>query len=210
MHLPPLPAPEAIALLEPFERLALDRIRLVATGAQAQDAALALAAHAAWGFDTESRPTFQAGEASEGPHTIQLALPDQAFVFQLHDPECREIAGTLLARAGVVKAGFGLHDDTRRIAHKLGVEPREVLDIDTLFRQRGYRRQVGVKAAVAVVFQRRYLKSKRAATSNWASRRLTTAQLLYAANDAWAALRVYQALSAPGPAAPAPCAAARR
>ncbi|RYY61424.1 MAG: 3'-5' exonuclease domain-containing protein 2, partial [Comamonadaceae bacterium] len=65
------------------------------------------------------------------------------------------------------------------------------------FRARGYRRQMGTKAAVAVLFNRRFLKSKRAATSNWASRQLNDAQLLYAANDAWAALRVHQALGSP-------------
>ena len=190
-------APEEIALLEPFERIPLDRIRVVASGAQARQAAERLLQAPVWGFDTESKPTFNVGEASEGPHTVQLAVTDEAFVFQLHDPECRAIAGDLLATPGIVKAGFGLQDDKKRITHKLGVEPRDVLDLDTEFRQRGYRRQMGVKAAVAVLFERRYLKSKRAATSNWANRSLTEAQLLYAANDAWAALRVYQALGLP-------------
>ena len=193
MPLPVVP-PEEIALLEPFERLPLDRIRLVRTPAEARAAADALVQEAVWGFDTESRPTFVAGEASEGPHVVQLATLETAYVFQLHDPGCRAHAGELLAHAGVVKAGFGLHDDKRRITHKLGVEPRDVLDLDTVFRQRGYRRQMGIKAAVAVLFGQRYLKSKRAATSNWAQRQLTESQLLYAANDAWAALRVYHAL----------------
>ena len=191
MQDPPLPAPEEIALLEPFERLGLDRIALVGDGAQADRAANMLLDAAVWGFDTESKPTFQVGEASEGPHVIQLATLERAFVFQLHDPHCRAVAGELLARTG---AGFGLHDDKRRITHKLGVEPQDVLDLDTVFRQRGYRRQMGTKAAVAVLFGRRYLKSKRAATSNWAQRQLSESQLLYAANDAWAALRVYHAL----------------
>jgi ribonuclease D len=200
MSSPPLPAPEEIALLEPFERLGLERIAVVATAAQAESAADLLVGAEAWGFDTESKPTFEAGVASQGPHVVQFATLEQAFVFQLHDAGCREVAGDLLARAGVVKAGFGLHDDKRRITHKLGVEPRDVLDLDTVFRQRGYRRQMGVKAAVAVLFGRRYLKSKRAATSNWARPQLTDAQLLYAANDAWAALRVYEALGlAAGP-----------
>lgn len=210
-------APEEIALLEPFERIPLDRIRLIATEEQADDAADRLLRAGVWGFDTESKPTFNAGEASEGPHTVQLATTDEAFVFQLHEPGCRAVAGELLAHGGIVKAGFGLQDDTRRITHKLGIEPMDVLDLDAVFRQRGYRRQMGVKAAVAVLFQRRLLKSKRAATSNWASRNLTPAQLLYAANDAWAALRVYQALgawapglSAPDAALPAPSSAARR
>lgn len=191
----PVPSAEELALLAPFERIGLDRIRLVATGAQAERAAEALLRAPAWGFDTESRPTFEAGQASEGPHVIQLATLEQAFVFQLHDAACRALAGELLAREGIVKAGFGLRDDRQRIVHKLGVEPRGVLDLDTLFRQRGYRRQMGVKAAVAVLFGHRYIKSKKAATSNWARRELTEAQLLYAANDAWAALRVYHALA---------------
>lgn len=188
------PAPEEIALLEPFERLGLERIVLVSTEEEAQRAARALLQEPVWGFDTESRPTFHAGEASDGPHVVQLATLERAYVFQLHDPGCRERTGELLARAGIVKAGFGLQDDRRRIAHKLGVEPSDVLDLDTEFRQRGYRRQMGIKAAVAVLFGQRYLKSKRAATSNWSHRQLTPAQLLYAANDAWAALRVYHAL----------------
>jgi hypothetical protein len=194
MQMPPMIAPEEMALLEPFERIPLERIRLVATAPQAEDAAARLLSAPVWGFDTESKPTFAAGEASEGPHVIQFALPDEAFVFQLHDPACRAIAGELVATQRNLKAGFGLGDDKRRIAHKLGVEPQNVLDLDAVFRQRGFRRQMGVKAAVAVLFQRRYLKSKRATTSNWANRQLTPAQLIYAANDAWAALRVYQAL----------------
>jgi hypothetical protein len=195
MQAPALPGPEEIALLEPFERIGLDRIAVVATRPEAELAASALALAPVWGFDTESRPTFEAGVASEGPHIIQLATLDAVFIFQLHDPGCRAIAGELLARPGIVKAGFGLHDDKRRIMHKLGVEPAGVLDLDTVFRQRGYRRQVGTKAAVAVLFGKRYLKSKRAATSNWATRRLSESQLLYAANDAWAALKVYEALA---------------
>lgn len=191
---PPIPEPEQLALLDPFERIGLDRITVVATQREAEDAAAALLREAAWGFDTESRPTFVAGEASQGPHVVQLATLERAFVFQLHDAGCRALTGELLAHAGIVKAGFGLADDKRRIAHKLGVEPRDVLDLDTVFRRQGYRRQVGIKAAVAVLFGRRYQKSKRATTSNWAQRRLTEAQLLYAANDAWAALRVYHAL----------------
>jgi hypothetical protein len=195
MQAPTLPAPEEIALLEPFERLGLDRIAVVATAREAELAAEALVLAPVWGFDTESRPTFEAGVASEGPHVIQLATLQAAFVFQLHEPRCRAIAGELLARPGIVKAGFGLQDDKRRITHKLGVEPQDVLDLDTVFRQRGYRRQMGIKAAVAVMFGKRFLKSKRAATSNWSQRQLSEAQLLYAANDAWAALRVYQALA---------------
>ena len=188
------PSKEQIAMLDPFERLGLDRIELVSTAAQARQAAAALSSARAWGFDTESRPTFFKDQVSEGPHIVQLATRDRAWIFQLHDLECRAIAAGLLALPGVIKAGFGLGDDRKRIVGKLGVEPVDVLELNAVFRERGYRKDMGVKGAVAVLFNRRYIKSKKAATSNWAHPQLTPAQLVYAANDAWAAMRVYDSL----------------
>ena len=190
----PTPDKDAIALLPPFERLGLDRIALVHTAAQAREARARLADSSAWGFDTESKPTFRVGEVSDGPHVLQLATTERAWVFQLHDPHCREVAAELLALGGIAKAGFGLGDDRKRIVQKLGVEPAGVLELNTVFRERGYRKDMGVKGAVAVLFQQRFIKSKKATTSNWANERLTEAQLVYAANDAYAAIRVYLAL----------------
>jgi ribonuclease D len=188
------PDKDAIALLPPFERLGLDRITLVCTGVQAQEAQAQLLKATAWGFDTESKPTFKVGEQSDGPHVLQLSTAERAWVFQLHDPECRAVAAALLAQPGIVKAGFGLGDDRKRIVHKLGIEPQGILELNTLFHQRGYRKDMGVKGAVAVLFNERFIKSKKAATSNWANVRLSESQLVYAANDAYAALRVFAAL----------------
>jgi ribonuclease D len=190
----PTPDKDAIALLAPFERLGLNRITLVNTGPQADDAYDQLLRAKAWGFDTESKPTFKAGEQSDGPHVLQLATADHAWVFQLHEPQCRAVAAELLALGGIVKAGFGLGDDRKRIIHKLGVEPAGILELNTIFRERGYRKDMGVKGAVAVLFNQRFIKSKKAATSNWANPHLTEAQLIYAANDAYAAIRVLDAL----------------
>ncbi len=191
---PPIPSKEQIALLDPFERLGLDRIALITSPQQAEKACAELAANAHWGFDTESRPTFRKDEVSDGPHIVQLATPEKAWVFQLHDTDCRAMVAELLVLRGVTKAGFGLGDDRKRITAKLGVEPADVLELNTVFRQRGYRKEMGVKGAVAVLFNRRFIKSKKATTSNWANPRLTEAQLVYAANDAWAAIRVFHAL----------------
>lgn len=190
------PGKDEIALLEPFDRLGLDRIVLVSSLDQAEKAFTELVAVKAWGFDTESKPTFLKNEVSEGPHILQLATLEKAWIFQLHDAGVRAVAGQLLAFGGIVKAGFGLGDDRKRILHKLGVEPADVLDLNTVFRQRGYRKDMGVRGAVAVMFDRRFIKSRKATTSNWANVRLTEAQLIYAANDAWGALRVYDALRA--------------
>lgn len=188
------PDKEQIALLDPFERLNLDQIQLIATPQQASRALVELDGVTALGFDTESKPTFAKNEASTGPHIVQLSTLDRAYIFQLEDAECRRAVAVLLEAQKVIKAGFGLGDDRRRIINKLGVDPQGVLDLNAVFRERGYRKDMGVRGAVAVMFNKRFIKSRKATTSNWANVRLQDSQLIYAANDAYAALRVFQAL----------------
>ncbi|MFS2034413.1 3'-5' exonuclease [Polaromonas sp. CT11-55] len=190
----PTPGKEEIALLEPFERLGLDQIEVVSTAGRAAQALTDLTGATVLGFDTESKPTFAKNEASDGPHIVQLATLHKAWIFQLEDAECRRAVGLVLSSPAVIKAGFGLGDDQRRIIRKLGTDLQGVLDLNVVFRERGYRKDMGVRGAVAVMFNKRFLKSKKAATSNWANERLTEAQIIYAANDAYGALRVYQAL----------------
>ena len=193
------PSKEEIALLAPFERLPLERIELIATEAQARRAIDELAGIRVFGFDTESKPTFAKGEVSDGPHIVQLSTVDRAWIFQLHDLACRQLLAECLASHESLKVGFGLGDDKRRIQGKLGVEAFGVVDLNATFRKLGYRKDIGVKAAIAIMFGKRFLKSGKASTSNWASRQLSESQLLYAANDAYAAARVHAAL---GDAAP--------
>lgn len=193
----PTPSKDEIALLPEFDRLGLDRITLVETARQATEAVAALRDHPVWGFDTESKPTFVKEQVSDGPHIVQLSTLHHAWVFQLVDPGCREQVAELLAHAGHRKAGFGLGDDTKRIVAKLAVAPAAVLELNHVFRERGYRKDMGVKGAVAVLFHQRFIKSKKAATSNWANPQLSAGQLVYAANDAYAAARVFQALNLP-------------
>lgn len=191
------PTRDELALLEPLERLGLADIVLVATAAQADDAWKLLSGCSALGFDTESRPTFFRDQVSEGPHVVQLSTLDRAWVFQLFDVRCREIVATLLEADHITKVGFGLAGDHTQIRRTLGVEPRNVLDLNVVFRKKGYAKEIGVRGAVAVLFNRRFLKSKKATTSNWANRQLSESQLVYAANDAWAAMRVFDALGLP-------------
>jgi ribonuclease D len=94
----------------------------------------------------------------------------------------------------VLKVGFGLKNDRSQIRSKLGVPLQAILDLDQTFRKRGYVGQIGVRAAVGAVLQQSFPKSKRVTTSNWAAPVLTPRQLLYAANDAFAALLVHEAL----------------
>ena len=188
------PDKEQINLLEPFDRMGLQHIQLVDTAARALEALKALQNEKALGFDTESKPTFVKNEASFGPHIVQLSSLQRAWIFQLEDAECRRAVGMLLESPHIIKAGFGLGDDKKRITYKLGVDLQGVLDLNAVFREKGYRKDMGVRGAVAVLFNQRFIKSKKASTSNWANPQLTEAQLVYAANDAYAAMRVYAKL----------------
>lgn len=182
------------ALLEPFQRLPLERIHLPKTPEALEQAGRDIVAAGIAGFDTESKPTFHAGEKSRGPHVVQFALRDRAFIFQLHRPECRDLVSELLGSEQVLKVGFGLRNDRAQIRSTLGVTLEAVIDLDTVFRKRGYKGHIGVRAAVGAVLKQSFRKSKRVTTSNWAAEELTTAQLMYAANDAFAALLVMDAL----------------
>ena len=188
------PDKEQINLLEAFDRLGLGQIQMVSTPEQASAALLALQGEKVLGFDTESKPTFAKNEASTGPHIVQLSTLHKAWIFQLEDEQCRRSVGELLEAPHIVKAGFGLGDDKKRITYKLGVDLQGVLDLNAVFRDKGYRKDMGVRGAVAVLFNKRFIKSKKASTSNWANPQLTEAQIIYAANDAYAAMRVYAAL----------------
>ncbi len=202
---PQLPTKEQTLLLQPFEGITLDRVFVVSTNQGAVKARAELADATVLGFDTESKPIFRRGEVSDGPHVVQFSLPNKAYVFQLQQPECRSLVADLLSSPSVLKVGFGLGEDRRQITNKLGVRIQEVLDIDTIFRQRGYAKNIGVKAAIALLFNRRFSKSKKMSTSNWANTRLSDGQVLYAANDAYAAIQVFQALdltSTPAPQTP--------
>lgn len=189
------PTKAEIALLEPFAGLALAQIHVPTTAAEFASAAVEIKAAGMVGFDTESRPTFAVGEVSDGPHLVQFALRDKAYLFQLHHAQGHPFLLELLQSEAFIKVGFGLKSDSKHIRAKLGVQMRAVVDLNTVFSMRGFHKEMGVRAGVAQVLKRRFAKSRHVTTSNWSQQKLTPQQMLYAANDAYAALKVLQALN---------------
>lgn len=191
------PSKPEIALLEPFDGLTLNHIHVPATQAEFAAATAAIKAAGIVGFDTESKPTFSVGEVSDGPHVVQFALPNKAYLFQVHRQEGLPFLRELLQEENVLKVGFGLKSDSGHIFNKFGIQFSGVVDLNTVFRDDGYHKEMGVRAAVAVVFNRRFSKSKKITTTDWSQHQLTPQQMLYAANDAYAALKVLEALNLP-------------
>jgi 3'-5' exonuclease len=193
-HGPPILSKAETALLPPFPGLPANRIHVPHTQAECEAAAQEILAAGVAGFDTEARPTFRAGEKSTGPHVVQFALTDKAYVFQLHRSDQLPIIASLIESERVLKVGFGLKNDHGQIRRRLGVKLHHVLDLDQIFRKRGHKDQIGVRRAMADILHLSFPKSKSITTSNWAAPELTPSQLKYAANDAYAALKIMEAL----------------
>ena len=192
-----VPTKAEIALLEPFVGLELARIHVPIGSPAFASAAAEIMAAGIVGFDTESRPTFVVGDVSEGPHVVQFALHEKAYLFQLHRAEGHPFLLELLQSEQLVKVGFGLRSDRGHILAKLGVHFNAVVDLNTVFSMKGYHKEMGVRAAVALVLNQRFAKSRHVTTSNWSQPQLSPRQMIYAANDAYAALKVLEALDIP-------------
>lgn len=182
--------------LPAYEGIRLADVRIVRTPLEAAAALAALSQADVIGFDTESKPTFSKGEVSTGPHLVQLASDDLAYLFQIGSAASAqtalEVLKPLLESDSILKVGFGLGDDLKRLRTKLGIEARNVLDLATAMRRRGERNTLGAKTAVARLFGKRLQKSRRITTTNWALPHLSEKQVLYAADDAHVALRLYR------------------
>jgi ribonuclease D len=186
--------PTAQETLPPYDGIKLSSVRMVKSAADAADALAAMLRADVLGFDTESKPTFQKGEVSTGPHLVQLATDDIAWLFQIGAiPGALEtnVLKAVLESPEILKVGFGLLDDIKRLRSKLGIETANVLDLSTAMR-RGEKNPLGAKTAVARHFRQALQKSKRITTTNWALPRLSEKQILYAADDAHVALRLYR------------------
>lgn len=180
--------------MEPFEGLSLESVFVVSNQGQAEIACAELMQAEMVGFDTESKPTFQRGEQSGGPHLFQFATLEKAYIFHTHVSENEKAIIELLVSERLTKIGFDLRGDLQQISRRFAVRPASVMDLGRSFRQLGYRNTIGATSAVAMLFNRRLHKSKSITTSNWAASKLSERQLLYAANDAYAAIRVFHAL----------------
>lgn len=181
------------AELPAYRGIALDDVRLVDSEALADEALDALMDAGEIGFDTESKPTFLKGETSTGPHLVQLASDSRVYLFQISRLPGSNVLKAILESPQVLKVGFGLGNDRSALQSRLDIEIDNLLDMGEVLRGPGHRGTVGAKVAVAHFFAQMFQKSKKTSTSNWAAPNLTERQMLYAANDAHVALRIYRA-----------------
>lgn len=154
------------------------------------------------GFDTETRPSFRKGEFHL-PCLAQVATARAVYLFPLRRTEVFPALIELLSEPRIAKAGVALADDLRTLKPVFPFIEKGMVDLGTVARRSGLE-QTGVRNLAAIFLGFRIPKGAR--TSNWAAPRLTEAQIIYAATDAWVCRELYlrfQDLGMPMPASQA-------
>lgn len=187
-----LPDKAQIQTFPSFRNLNLDKILVIQTLAQCKTIEYELTQATVFGFDTESKPTFNKGEVQTGPHLIQLATLDKAYLFQV-SPDIIQFLKPIFENPEQIKVGFGLKNDSH-LFRKKGIELNSIIELSKSFASFGLTNTVGVKNAMALLFQVNFPKSKSISTSNWARKILTEPQIEYASADAYAAVLIFEEL----------------
>ena len=142
------------------------------------------------GFDTETRPSFRKGRNNK-VSLIQLATSDLACLFRINKIGIPDKLAELLADPEVIKVGVAIHDDIRFLKRIRKFEPEGFVDLQKFVKEFGIQSS-GLKKISAIVLG--FKISKRQQVTDWEADRLSEAQEIYAATDAWVCHQVYTKL----------------
>jgi ribonuclease D len=143
------------------------------------------------GFDTETRPSFKKGRKNK-VSLIQLSTGSLACLFRINKIGFPEELIKLLSDPSVIKAGVAVHDDIRFLKGIKKFSPGGFIDLQSFVRDYGIQSS-GLKKLAAIVLGFRI--SKRQQVTDWEAEKLTEAQQVYAATDAWVCHQIYNKLT---------------
>lgn len=142
------------------------------------------------GFDTETRPSFSKGRKNR-VSLIQLANENTACLIRINKVGIPKELAELLANHQVIKAGVAVHDDIRFLRGVKKFNPSGFVDLQKFVRDYGIQSS-GLKKLTAIVLG--FKISKRQQVTDWEADKLTDAQKIYAATDAWVCHQIYKKL----------------
>jgi len=142
------------------------------------------------GFDTETRPSFTKGSLN-APSIMQLAGADSVFVFQLGGSTMFEKLSQVLSEKKITKCGVSVDRDLIELMYLDPFDPCSFIDLGDVARARGIPHH-GLRGLSALLLNHRISKSSQ--TSDWSRRKLSAAQVTYAATDAWISLELFKKL----------------
>ncbi|MBR6655584.1 MAG: 3'-5' exonuclease domain-containing protein 2 [Alistipes sp.] len=167
------------------------RIKVVETPDALAEACHILSKESLIGFDTETRPSFQAG-VSHKVSLLQLSTKEQCFLIRLNKlPLTREII-KILSSEKVAKVGADVRNDIAALNKLRHFTPRGFIDLQTEVVKYGIEDK-SLRKISGIVLGKRVSKAQR--LSNWAAKQLTPQQQMYAATDAWVCIEIYNKLT---------------
>ena len=184
--------------IEPLETAAFPgRISVISAPGPALDHAVEhLSSQRFIGFDTETKPVFQAHQPR--PHTalLQLSSETEAFLFRLHELGLPQSVADILADPSITKIGAAVGEDIHGLQHWCRFEPHRFMDLQSFAERYGIRDK-SVRKMAAIILGNKVSKAQQC--SNWEASPLSEAQQLYAATDAWICVMMYKKLLASTP-----------
>lgn len=144
------------------------------------------------GMDTEARPAFRKGQ-SFPVSLVQLASDKKVYLFRTLETGKLPLLNEIIEDKSIVKVGIAVHDDLKDLSSRLARTARNVVDLNILAHDIGFK-NIGARKLSALVLNIRISKAQQ--VSNWENRVLSQAQIDYAATDAWLCREIYLRLSA--------------
>lgn len=143
------------------------------------------------GFDTETKPAFKKGVVN-GVALLQLATKERAFIFRINSTGIPEPLLSILASRKIVKAGAAIRDDIISLQKVCRFRPAGFVELQDMVKDYNIA-DTGLRKMAAIVLGIQISKAQQ--VSNWEREKLTDAQLIYAATDAWACHEIYRKLA---------------
>ena len=141
------------------------------------------------GFDTETKPSFVAGEKRNGVALLQLSTSNKAYLFRLNHIALPKELSAILSNKRILKVGAAVHDDIKGLQRYNKFTPNGFIDLQNFVDKYGIAEK-SVRKMAAIILGVKISKSQQ--LSNWEGPSLTEAQLQYASIDAWACLEMYK------------------
>jgi ribonuclease D len=142
------------------------------------------------GFDTETRPSFQAG-VSHKVSLLQLSTEKVCFLIRLNKlPLTREIIA-ILTNGDIKKVGADVRNDIGALNKLRHFTANGFIDLQEEVGKYGIEDK-SLRKISGIVLGKKVSKAQR--LSNWAANKLTPQQQMYAATDAWVCIEIYNKL----------------
>jgi len=143
------------------------------------------------GIDTETKPSFKKGQINSVA-LLQIATDQKAYIIRLKSVTMGKELASIFSDETIVKVGIAVKDDLKDLKKLHSFEEKSIVDLNIFAPKLGFE-SIGAKKLSALVLGIRI--SKRQQVSNWEQKKLTNAQIVYAATDAWICREIYLKLA---------------